>query len=74
LRTGVALSTLTLDELWAHYRAVGGNLTQKELTAALVGALRLTPQQHDQVALVLNEHFNEHHPGLGHRVAYSYEL
>lgn len=74
LRTGVALSTLSLDELWTSYRAAGGNLTQRELTAALVGALRLTPHEHDQVAQALNDHFVEHHPGLGHRVAYSHEL
>jgi hypothetical protein len=43
LRTGVALSTLSLDELWTNYRAAGGNLTQRDLSAALVGALRLSP-------------------------------
>ncbi|HEV7831431.1 MAG TPA: hypothetical protein VGP04_21870 [Pseudonocardiaceae bacterium] len=74
LRTGVALSTLSLDELWTNYRAVGGNLTQKDLSAALVGALRLSPHDHDQLAQVLNDHFTRHHPGLCHRVAYSHEL
>jgi hypothetical protein len=65
---------LDLYELWVNYLAVGGNLPQRELAAALVGVLPLSPQDHDQVALVLNDHFIEHHPGLGHRVAYSHEL
>ncbi|MDT7642999.1 MAG: hypothetical protein QOC83_7293 [Pseudonocardiales bacterium] len=42
-RTGAALSTLSLDELCANYRAVGGNLTQRELTAALVVANAARP-------------------------------
>jgi hypothetical protein len=65
---------LSLYELWANDVAVGGNLTQRELTAALVGVLPLSPRDHDQVAQVLNDHFIEHHPGVGHRVAYSDEL
>jgi hypothetical protein len=72
LAVGLALSGITVDELWGRCLALGGFLSLSELRECLSGESTWTAQAHDVAALALNEYFADQ--GLGPLVAYSFDL
>jgi hypothetical protein len=59
---------LTHGELWLRYFEMGGMGTGLEFEAYLLGALALSPHEHDVLAHALNERFAE--LGEDHAVPY----
>jgi hypothetical protein len=72
IAAGLALSDITIDELWARCLALGGALSVRELTEYLSGNCTWTAHAHNIAALALNEYFADQ--GLGPLVAYSFDL
>jgi len=72
IRAGLALSALSLYDLWLRYVGIGGSHTPDELRAYVCGDMAWTAIQHDVAAQALNDYFTEH--GLDHIVAYANEL
>jgi hypothetical protein len=72
LAAGLALSDITVDELWGRCRALGASLSPGELREYLSGNSTWTAHAHNIAALALNEYFAEH--DLGPLVAYSFDL
>jgi hypothetical protein len=72
LAAGLALSDITVDELWGRCLALGGSLSSSELREYLSGNSTWTAQAHDIAALALNEYFADQ--DLGPLVAYSFDL
>ncbi len=72
LAVGLALSDITVDELWGRCLALGGFLSASELRECLSGKSTWTAQAHDVAALALNEYFADQ--GLGPLVGYSFDL
>ena len=72
LAAGLALSGITVDELWGRCRALGGSLSFSELREYLSSNSTWTAHAHDIAALALNEYFADQ--GLGPLVAYSFDL
>ncbi len=72
LAAGLALSDITIDELWARCIGLGGSLSCRELRVYLTGETTWTAQAHNLAALALNEYFADQ--GLGPLVAYSFDL
>lgn len=69
LRAGLALSRLSLEQLWIAQLSRGGDLAQRELTASIHGTRPLSDYQHDVIAHALNDHLAQQ--GLGEQlVAY----
>lgn len=62
LRVGLALTGLTVTELWLAAVGVGGNLSRAEVEATVTGARR--DAEHDVLAQALNDHL------IGSDVAY----
>lgn len=60
---------LTNRDLWLGYFELGGNGSLVDVGLWLTGQVRLPLRDHDVLALVLNEVFNDR--GLNHPVAYS---
>ncbi|HZZ46137.1 MAG TPA: hypothetical protein VFE65_04575 [Pseudonocardia sp.] len=57
IRSAVAASGLTDEEIWTGYLAMGGTLRAGQLTEALSGQRQLSRAQHNRLAAALNEHF-----------------
>lgn len=73
LRAGFALSQLSTSQLWLGYLELTGTLSEFELTDLLRGGRdEVLPGEHDLVAHVLNEHFDD--LGLGSLVLYAEDL
>jgi hypothetical protein len=72
LAAGLALSDITIAELWGRCVGLGGALSCVELQAYLAGETTWTAQAHNIAALALNEYFADQ--GLGPLVAYSFDL
>jgi hypothetical protein len=72
LAAGLALSDITVSELWGRCIALGGSLSLSELREYLSGDSTWTIQAHNLAALALNEYFADR--GLGPLVAYSFDL
>jgi hypothetical protein len=72
LATGLALSDITVAELWSRCLALDGALSLNELHEYLLDESTWTAHEHNIAALALNEYFADH--GLGSLVAYSYDL
>lgn len=73
LRAGFALSRLSVRQLWLGYVGLTGTMTQDELVDLLRGDRdQVPPGEHDLVAHVLNEHFDD--LGLGGLVLYAEAL
>ena len=60
---------LSISELWIRYFALGGLATALEVEAYVLGALVAEPQDHDRLAVALNERFSD--LGGDHPVPYS---
>ncbi len=56
LRAGLALTGLSLDQLWAGCVALGAAPDVQELDVMLRGERTVTVHEHDLVAQALNEH------------------
>jgi len=72
LAADLAVTSLSVSEIWAHYLALGGNHGIRELEEYLYRANAWSPQEHDVLAQALNDHFIE--LGQGHPASYSDEL
>jgi hypothetical protein len=72
LRAGLALSTMSLEELWLAQFGLGGRLTVGELEEVLRGTRPAQRMEHDVIAQALNDHFTDR--GQDHPVAYHDEL
>jgi hypothetical protein len=72
LAAGLALSDITVDELWGRCLALGGSLSLRELTEYLSGNSTWSAVAHNIAALALNEYFADQ--DLGPLVAYSFDL
>jgi hypothetical protein len=68
LPDGFRLSGLSPAQLWPAYLAAGGNASELEVEAYARGVLLPDDVQHNLVALVINEHFQDR--GLHHLVSY----
>jgi anti-anti-sigma factor len=62
------LAGLSIPELWVDYYALGGANTVAQLTAILRGDRPLTREDHDRLALALNDRFREE--GFGEPLSY----
>jgi hypothetical protein len=62
-------ASLTHDDLWLRYFALGGMRPAFEIEAILYGALIPTSHDHDLIAVALNERFSE--LGGDHPIPYS---
>jgi hypothetical protein len=51
----------TLEQLWVHYLALGGNLVVFDLDAYLAGLTPMIPGQQDVLACTLNERLADLH-------------
>jgi hypothetical protein len=69
---GLALSGMTLNELWGGYLAVGGTHSLAQLRDYAAGSTIWTDLEHDFAAQALNDYFTDQ--GLDHPVAYAREL
>jgi len=69
LRSGLALSSLTPQQLWVDYTGVGGGMSLAEVIEVLRGARGVSDYEHNLLAQALNDHFTEQ--GLDHPVAYA---
>jgi hypothetical protein len=63
---------LPIGELWMRYFALGGMSAALEVEAVLHGALVTSANDHDLLAVALNERFSE--LGRDHPIAYSGDL
>jgi hypothetical protein len=72
IRAGLALSDLTLHDLWQRYVEASGSHTLDELRAYVCGDAVWTAVQHNIAAQTLNDYFTDH--GLDHMVAYADDL
>jgi hypothetical protein len=72
LRTGLALSNISIPALWGSYLGIGGTMSLAHLLDTLQGTQEVTDHEHDMVAQALNDHFVDQ--GLNHPVAYADEL
>jgi hypothetical protein len=72
LAAGLALSDITVDELWGRCLALGSSLSLAELRDYLSGNSTWTAHAHNIAALALNEYFADQ--DLGPLVAYSFDL
>jgi hypothetical protein len=72
IRAGLALSELSLHDLWVRYLAISGSHTLEELHAYVYGDAVWTTHEHNVAAQALNDYFVDH--GLDHLVAYAGEL
>ena len=72
LRTGLALSGISIPTLWGSYLGVGGTMSLDHLLDTLRGTQEVSDHEHDMVAQALNDHFLDQ--GLNHPVAYADEL
>jgi hypothetical protein len=72
IRAGLALSGLSLSDLWLRYIGMSGTHTLDELRSYVCGDAIWTAIQHDIAAQALNDYFTDH--GLDHLVAYANEL
>ena len=66
---GMALSGMTNEQVWLRQVSVGGEATDLEVEAYILGLLQIDPHQHDLIAQALNEYFVDH--GGNHPVQYS---
>ena len=62
---------LSYGELWLRYFELGGMNTRTDVEAILCGALATSDEDHDVIALALNERFAE--LGRDHPVSYATE-
>jgi hypothetical protein len=62
-------SGMSYRDLWVGQLAIGGDASDLELEAYLLGLLKLSPHQYDVIAHALNEHYLEN--GQDHPVTYS---
>lgn len=72
LRAGLALTGMDAEQLWVALVGVGGNLSHEHLVRALDGSVAVSDEQHDIVALALNDALLD--DGLHFPVAYAGEL
>jgi hypothetical protein len=72
LRTGLALSDISIPALWGSYLGVGGAMSLDHLVDTLRGTEAVSDHEHDMVAQALNDHFLDQ--GLNHPVPYADEL
>jgi hypothetical protein len=72
LRTGLALSDISIPALWGSYLGVGGTMSLDHLLDTLRGTQEVSDHEHDMVAQALNDHLLDQ--GLNHPVAYADEL
>jgi len=57
LRTGLALSDISIRTLWGSYLGVGGTMSLDHLLDTLRGTQEVSDHEHDMVAQALNDHF-----------------
>ena len=69
---GLALSDMTMNDLWVGYLAVGGTHSLTQLSDYTAGTTTWTDLEHDFAAQALNDYFTD--LGLDHPVAYAREL
>ncbi|HEV7831434.1 MAG TPA: hypothetical protein VGP04_21885 [Pseudonocardiaceae bacterium] len=72
LRAGLNRSGMSHSQLWINYLTLGGELSEKELDAALRGNLVLGRFQYNMIAQALNDHFID--GGEGHPIPYFEQL
>src|ERR1035437_862838 len=72
LRTGLALSDISIPALWGSYLGVGGTMSLDHLVDTLRGTQEVSDHEHDMVAQALNDHLLDQ--GLNHPVPYADEL
>jgi hypothetical protein len=65
---GLQLSGMTPGELWLGYYSVGGNASELEVEAYVLGLLRPDAYQHNLIAQAINESFLDQ--GKDHPVSY----
>ena len=65
---GFRLSGMTPGELWLDYYSVGGDASELEVEAYVLGLLRPDAYQHNLIAQAINESFLGH--GQDHPVSY----
>jgi hypothetical protein len=68
LPAGMEASGMDYHELWLRQIAVGGNASELELEAYVLGLLRPDQLQYDLIAQAINEHFVDR--GGDHPVGY----
>lgn len=72
LRAGLALSGMTVDNLWLAYVSLGGTMTSPQLAHSLQAPGNESKYEHDLLAHAVNEYFLDH--GLAGPVPYADEL
>jgi hypothetical protein len=72
LAAGLALTDMSVMDLWGAYLALGGSHTRQELGAYLRSEGVWSAVEHDMVAHALNEYISGQ--GLDHPVSYSDEV
>jgi hypothetical protein len=55
--------SLSIEELWRRCFELGGMNTAAQLEAFVYGFVRLTPHEHNLIAVAMNEYFAEFDPG-----------
>ena len=55
LRTGLALTELSLEDFWLYYFSLCGNRSRSDLRAYLAGEIAWPAHEHDVAAQALNE-------------------
>jgi hypothetical protein len=64
LAADLAVTSLAVSELWAHYIALGGNHNIQAVEAYLYREAAWSPQEHDVLAQAVHEHLID--LGLAH--------
>ena len=72
LATGLAMTDLTLGDLWLRYFALGGSRPRRALEAYVHDDASWSAHEHDVAAQALNEYFMDQ--GLDHPVAYAEDV
>ena len=54
---------LSIEELWRRCFELGGMNTPQQLEAFVYGFARVTPHEHNLIAVAMNEYFAEFDPG-----------
>jgi hypothetical protein len=72
LATGLAMTDLTVWELWLRYLGLGGKQAYGDLQTYLAGETGWSATEHDVAAQALNEYFSDH--DMDHPVRYASDL
>lgn len=72
LASGLALTSLTVQDLWGRYVVLGGSRSRYDLACYLRGEGEWATDEHDIAALAINEYTSRR--GMDHPASYSDEI